>query len=225
MSTVTQLLSLVLLIAGSVPVLGQKVSPVNTSDPANPASTTLGSNTTTNTAELATLGGGCFWCVEAIYQRIHGVKSVVSGYAGGKTDNPAYEDVCTGQTGHAEVIQLEFDPAQVSYEHILEVFWLAHDPTTLNRQGADVGTQYRSVIFYHNDRQKQAAEKSKQAAASQFRDPIVTQLAPLTKFFQAEKYHQSYFTSNPRAPYCSFVIRPKLEQVLKKLSKPSPVKP
>jgi peptide-methionine (S)-S-oxide reductase len=152
------------------------------------------------------------------------VKSVASGFSGGKRENPTYEEVCTGQTGHAEVIQVEFDPAQVSFENILEVFWLAHDPTTLNRQGADVGTQYRSAIFYHSERQKQLAEKSKQAAASHFGSPIVTQIVPFTKFYKAEKYHQSYYKTNPNAPYCARVIRPKLDKVLKKLSEPGSIK-
>lgn len=178
------------------------------------------SSSSSNNVALATLGGGCFWCVEAIFQRIHGVKSVKSGYAGGRVENPTYEDVCSGQTGHAEVIQIEFDPSQVAYEQILDVFWLAHDPTTLNRQGADTGTQYRSVIFYHDATQKELAEKSKASAAKEFSKPIVTQIAPLTKFYKAEKYHQSYFNSNPSASYCAFVIRPKLDKVLKKLGQP-----
>jgi len=178
------------------------------------------SSSATNITELATLGGGCFWCVEAIFQRIHGVKSVTSGYSGGQRDNPTYEEVCTGQTGHAEVIQIAFDPAQVTYDKILQVFWLAHDPTTLNRQGADVGTQYRSAIFYHSEAQKLAAEKSKKSAAGEFHDPIVTQIVPFTKFYPAEKYHQSYYNNNSSVPYCSFVIRPKLNKVLKKLEAP-----
>src|SRR5262249_42887612 len=150
-----------LVLAGTVPGFTQAPK-MNTDKPSSSA---------TNSTQLATLGGGCFWCVEAIFQRIHGVKSVTSGYSGGQRQNPTYEDVCTGQTGQAEVIQIEFDPAQVSYEKILEVFWLAHDPTTLNRQGNDVGTQYRSVIFYHSEAQKQAAEKSKQHAVAEFRNP------------------------------------------------------
>jgi peptide-methionine (S)-S-oxide reductase len=180
------------------------------------------SKSNTNSTELATYGGGCFWCVEAIFQRLDGVKSVASGYAGGKRDNPTYEEVCAGTTGHAEVIQIEFDPSRISYEDLLDVFWQAHDPTTLNRQGADVGTQYRSIILYHNERQKAAAEKSKQAAASQFKAPIVTEIVPLTKFYIAERYHQNYFNNNPKAPYCSFVIRPKLDKLLKKLTKVKP---
>ena len=176
----------------------------------------------TNQTELATYGGGCFWCTEAVFQRLNGVKSVVSGYAGGKNPNPTYEEVCTGTSGHAEVIQIEFDPSKISYESLLDIFWVAHDPTTLNRQGADVGTQYRSVIFYHNDRQKEAAEKSKKAAASQFKDPIVTEISPLPKFYKAEAYHQNYYNNNPNAGYCRVVIRPKLDKLVKKLSAPKP---
>lgn len=172
-------------------------------------------NAETTKTQLATFGGGCFWCVEAVYQRLDGVKSVASGYAGGKTANPTYEQVCSGLTGHAEVIQIEFDGAKISYEQLLAVFWQAHDPTTLNRQGADRGTQYRSVIFHHNDAQKVAAEKSKQAAQKQFRDPIVTEIVPFTKFYAAEKYHQDYFNRNRNAPYCSIVIRPKIEKLEK----------
>jgi peptide-methionine (S)-S-oxide reductase len=176
----------------------------------------------TNATELATYGGGCFWCVEAIFQRLDGVKSVTSGYAGGRKENPTYKEVCGGDTGHAEVIQIEYDPKKITYAQLLDVFWQAHDPTTLNRQGADRGTQYRSIILYHDEKQKQAAETSKKAAASQFRDPIVTEIAPLTKFYKAEGYHQNYYNDNSNAPYCQFVIRPKLDKLLKKLSKPKP---
>lgn len=176
----------------------------------------------TNATELATYGGGCFWCVEAIFQRLDGVKSVVSGYAGGKTENPTYKEICGGDTGHAEVIQIEYDPKKISYAQLLDVFWQAHDPTTLNRQGADRGTQYRSIILYHDERQKQVAESAKKAAAGQFRDPIVTEIVPLTKFYKAEGYHQNYYNDNKNAPYCQFVIRPKLDKLLKKLSKPTP---
>jgi peptide-methionine (S)-S-oxide reductase len=176
----------------------------------------------TNATELATYGGGCFWCVEAIFQRLDGVKSVVSGYAGGKKDNPTYKEVCGGDTGHAEVIQIEYDPKKISYAQLLDVFWQAHDPTTLNRQGADRGTQYRSIILYHDEHQKQVAEASKKAAAGQFKDPIVTEIVPLTKFYKAEGYHQNYYNDNSNAPYCQFVIRPKLDKLLKKLSKPKP---
>lgn len=167
----------------------------------------------TNQLETATVGGGCFWCVEAVYERLPGVVSVTSGYAGGQTENPTYKQVCTGTTGHAEVTQIAFDPAKVSYSKILEVFWQAHDPTTLNRQGADEGTQYRSVIFYHDEKQKLLAEKSKLAAQAQFRNPIVTEIVPLKKFYPAEDYHQGYFDDNQRQPYCQAVIQPKLEKL------------
>lgn len=162
---------------------------------------------------LATIGGGCFWCTEAVLERVPGVLKAVSGYAGGKNANPTYEEVCTGRTGHAEVIQVEFDPAVVSYERILEVFFEAHDPTTLNRQGADEGTQYRSVIFYHDEAQHVAAGRAKLAAQAHWPDPIVTEIAPLTKFYPAEKYHQDYFKNNPTQGYCSFVIKPKMKKL------------
>ncbi len=166
--------------------------------------------------ELAIIGGGCFWCTEAVLERVPGVLKSVSGYAGGKTDNPTYEDVCTGRTGHAEVIQVEFDPAVVTYDKILEVFFEAHDPTTLNRQGADEGTQYRSVIFYHDEAQHVAAVRAKLAAQAHWPDPIVTEIVPLTKFYPAEKYHQDYFKNNPTQGYCSFVIRPKVKKLEQK---------
>jgi len=178
------------------------------------------SEKTTNGTELATFAGGCFWCIEAIFERLEGVKSVTSGYAGGHTENPTYEQVCTGATGHAEVTQIEFDPSKISYDQLLNVFWEAHDPTTLNRQGADRGTQYRSAIFYHSEAQKLAAEKSRKAAQTNFNSAIVTEIVPLTKFYKAENYHQDYFRNNPHAPYCAVVIRPKLDQLQKKLSKP-----
>jgi peptide-methionine (S)-S-oxide reductase len=163
--------------------------------------------------EEATLGAGCFWCVEAVFERLPGVQSVVAGYAGGTTPNPTYEQVCTDRTGHAEVAQITFDPSKISYEKLLEVFWEAHDPTTLNRQGADVGTQYRSVIFYHDEKQKTAAEKSKQEVQKNFSDPIVTEIKPLTHFYKAENYHQEYFNKNSNAPYCRLVIKPKLDKL------------
>lgn len=165
---------------------------------------------------FATFGGGCFWCTEAVFEMLPGVKAVVSGYAGGKTVDPSYEDICTGRTGHAEVIQVEYWPHDVSYERLVEVFFEAHDPTTLNRQGADEGTQYRSVIFWHDEAQKAAAEKGKAAAQAHFDDPIVTEISPLTKFYPAEKYHQDYFRNNPGAGYCTFVIKPKVSKLMKK---------
>jgi peptide-methionine (S)-S-oxide reductase len=163
--------------------------------------------------EKATFGGGCFWCVEAVYERLPGVQSVISGYAGGTKPNPTYEEVCTGQTGHAEVAQITYDPTKITYEQLLEMFWQAHDPTTLNRQGADVGTQYRSVIFYHDEKQKAAAEKSKLEAQQSFDDPIVTDIQPLTVFYPAENYHQDYYRNHENAPYCAFIIKPKLKKL------------
>jgi peptide-methionine (S)-S-oxide reductase len=171
------------------------------------------------TSDFAVLGGGCFWCLDAEYKTVDGIKSITSGFAGGKTADPTYEQVCTGQTGHAEVVQIEFDPSKISYEKVLELFWLAHDPTTLNRQGNDEGTQYRSIILYRNEAQKAAAEKSKLAAAKLFKDPIVTEIVPLTKFYPAEDYHQNYFANNPNAGYCAFVIRPKVDKFVKETKK------
>jgi peptide-methionine (S)-S-oxide reductase len=178
--------------------------------------TTDSSSKSASKTELATMGGGCFWCTEAVIERLAGVKKVTSGYAGGRTANPSYEDVCSGDTGHAEVIQVEFDPAVISYEKILEVFFEAHDPTTLNRQGADAGTQYRSVIFYHNEEQHKVAGRAKVAAQALWPDPIVTEIAPLTKFYAAEGYHQDYFRKNPNQGYCSFVIKPKVKKLEEK---------
>lgn len=172
-------------------------------------------NTTTNKTELATFGGGCFWCMEAVFQRLPGVKSVTSGYAGGHTENPTYQQVCSGDTGHAEVIQIEFDPQKISYEKLLDVFWEEHDPTTLNRQGNDEGTQYRSIILYHDEAQRKAAEKSKADAQKKFFRPIVTEIVPLKKFYPAEDYHRDYYNNNSNAPYCRFVIQPKLEKLEK----------
>jgi len=164
--------------------------------------------------EIATFGGGCFWCAEAVFQRIPGVKSVVSGFAGGTTPNPTYEQVCTGDTGHAEVVQIQFDPLLITYDKLLEVFWEAHDPTTLNRQGNDSGTQYRSIILYSNEAQKRAAEKSKAEAARHFSSPITTQIVALTKFYPAEKYHQNYYNEHQSQNYCQFIIRPKLRKLI-----------
>jgi peptide-methionine (S)-S-oxide reductase len=161
----------------------------------------------------ATLGGGCFWCVEAVYQAVPGILGVTSGYAGGKVANPTYEEVCTGRTGHAEVVQIEFDPKKVSYEQIMDLFWQAHDPTTPNRQGADIGTQYRSIILYENDAQKVAAERSKGAAQAHFKNPIVTEIVPLQVFYPAETYHQDFYDKNPNYPYSQAVIAPKLEKL------------
>ena len=163
--------------------------------------------------EKATLGGGCFWCIEAVFERLPGVQSVVSGYSGGIKSNPTYEEVCTGRTGHAEVAQITFDPAKISYVQLLKMFWEAHDPTTLNRQGADVGTQYRSVIFFHSEEQRIAAEKSKAEAQKEFSDPIVTEIRPLKEFYPAESYHQDYLRNNPNAPFCMIVIKTKLKKL------------
>lgn len=159
------------------------------------------------------LGGGCFWCVEAAYRRIEGVISCESGYAGGAAPNPTYRDVCTGTTGHAEVVRVTFDPLRRSLDDVLEFFWKVHDPTTLNRQGADVGTQYRSVIFCTDDAQREAAERSKRDAQPLFRDPIVTTIEPLETFYAAEDYHKDYYELNPRQGYCRAVIQPKLEKL------------
>lgn len=167
--------------------------------------------------DTATLGAGCFWCIEAVFQQLKGVQSVSSGYAGGKRENPSYEQVCSGATGHAEVVQITYDPNEITYPEILEVFWTVHDPTTLNRQGADVGTQYRSVIYYHNDLQRVQAEeyKAKLDQSGAFDDPIVTEISPMPVFYKAEAYHQNYFNENGNQPYCSYVIRPKLEKFKK----------
>jgi peptide-methionine (S)-S-oxide reductase len=179
-------------------------------------STTDAMNTIeTNKIEIADLGGGCFWCMEAVFERLPGVLTVTSGFAGGTTENPTYRAVCSETTGHAEVTEIKFDPAKVSYGRLLEVFWQAHDPTTLNRQGADEGTSYRSIILYRNEQQKQIAEQSRSEAQKNFRDPIVTEIVPLKKFYPAEDYHQQYYDNNSNAGYCRIVIAPKLEKLEK----------
>ncbi|HOA22999.1 MAG: peptide-methionine (S)-S-oxide reductase MsrA [Aggregatilineales bacterium] len=167
--------------------------------------------------ETATLGGGCFWCLEAVYDQLRGVQDVVSGYAGGHVENPTYEQVSSGQTGHAEVVQITFDPDVISYGEILDVFFTIHDPTTLNRQGADIGTQYRSVIFYHSEEQRRIAVEKMKAIedAGIWDDPIVTQLEPFDAFYPAEAYHQEYYARNPNAGYCQFVIKPKVAKFRK----------
>ncbi len=167
-----------------------------------------------DTHELATFGAGCFWCTEAIFSRLDGVISVVPGYSGGTVPNPTYEQVCTGTTGHAEVCQITFDPRRISYDELLEVFWKTHDPTTPNRQGNDVGTQYRSVIFYHTEQQRERAEYYKRALSDSgiFPAPIVTEIVPFTAFYPAEDYHHRYFERNPEKAYCALVIRPKVEK-------------
>jgi peptide-methionine (S)-S-oxide reductase len=169
-------------------------------------------NSTMIKTETAVMGGGCFWCLEALLQTVDGVVKVTSGYAGGKVPNPTYEQVCAGDTGHAEVIQIEFNPDRLTYPKLLELFWKAHDPTTLNRQGPDTGTQYRSIILYSNEEQKKLAEKSKTEAARHFKSPIVTQIVALEKFYPAETYHQNYYRNNPNAGYCRMVIQPKLSK-------------
>lgn len=170
-----------------------------------------------DTTSIATFGAGCFWCVEACFSEMKGVKQVLSGYMGGSTQNPTYKDVCTGTTGHAEVAQIIFDPSIISYEELLEVFWFVHDPTTLNRQGNDVGTQYRSVVFYHSEQQKELAEfyKKKLDESGAYSNRIVTEISPAAEFYVAEDYHQGYFKDNPNQPYCSAVVRPKVEKFRK----------
>jgi peptide-methionine (S)-S-oxide reductase len=167
--------------------------------------------------EIATLAGGCFWCLEAVFDDLNGVASVESGYMGGRTANPTYEQVCSGDTGHAEVVQLTFDPDVVSFKEILEVFFVIHDPTTLNRQGNDAGTQYRSAVFYHSAEQKSAAEQviAKLNAARIYDDPIVTEVVAASRFYVAEDYHQEYFQRNPAQPYCAYVVRPKVAKFRK----------
>ena len=169
----------------------------------------------TNKTEIADLGGGCFWCMEAVFERLPGVISVTSGFAGGTTENPTYQQVCTETTGHAEVTEIVFDPAKISYDKLLDVFWQAHDPTTLNRQGADEGTSYRSIILYRDEKQKLEAEKSKLAAQANFKNPLVTEIVPLKKFYKAEDYHQEYYDKNTNAFYCQIVIAPKLRKLEK----------
>ena len=167
--------------------------------------------------EQTTFGAGCFWCVEAVFEQLDGVMDVRSGYTGGSTETPAYEDICTGNTGHAEVIQIDFDSTLISYDKLLNIFWESHDPTTLNRQGADTGTQYRSAIYFHSETQKELARKSKDTADKMklYSDPIVTEISPLTKFYIAENYHQDYYRINQNAPYCQIVIKPKLDKLFK----------
>jgi peptide-methionine (S)-S-oxide reductase len=167
-----------------------------------------------NNIEIATLGNGCFWCTEAVFQNVKGVIKVESGYSGGDTENPTYKDICTGTTNHAECLQITFDNSILSYEELLKIFWETHDPTTLNRQGNDVGTQYRSIIFYHNERQLSIAETYKASLniSGNFKNPIVTLIEPATTFYKAEDYHQNYYNENGSASYCQFVVRPKVEK-------------
>lgn len=168
--------------------------------------------------ETATFAGGCFWCTEAIFKRLKGVTKVTSGYTGGRKDNPTYDQVSMGTTGHAEAVQIEFDPSIISYKTLLDVFWATHNPTTLNRQGADVGTQYRSAIFYHNEQQKQAAERSKEEmdTSGYYPGHIVTEISPFETFYTAEEYHKDYYDANPQAGYCTLVIDPKIKKLVDK---------
>lgn len=193
----------------------EKVSGVfaNTSD----KKTQTNMNDSNTRLDTATFGAGCFWCVEAVFQDLEGVKSVASGYSGGKIKNPTYREVCSGLTGHAEVIQIAYNPDKISFDELLEVFWQTHDPTTLNQQGADRGTQYRSVVFYHNEEQKVLAEKYKKALndSQAFANPVVTEISAYTEFYKAEDYHQNYFNENGEEPYCRMVIKPKVDKFKK----------
>lgn len=172
---------------------------------------------TSDSLEIATFGAGCFWCIEACFSQLNGVNQVLSGYMGGATENPTYKDICTGKTGHAEVAQIMYNPAIISYEELLEVFWFVHDPTQLNRQGNDIGTQYRSVIFFHNNEQKEIAEfyKKKLNDSGAYSAAVVTEISAVSQFYVAEDYHQGYFVDNPNQPYCSAVVRPKVEKFTK----------
>lgn len=173
-----------------------------------------------NGFEIATFAGGCFWCTEEVFKRLKGVSSVISGYTGGEMDNPNYEQVSSGRTKHAEAVQIKFDTKIISYDRLLDIFWATHNPTTLNKQGADVGTQYRSVIFYHSDEQKEKIEKSKDKMdkSGKFNNQIVTEVVPFEKFYDAESYHQNYYDKNQDAPYCSIVINPKIEKLIKEFN-------
>jgi len=166
-----------------------------------------------NVTEFALVGGGCFWCTEAVFEKLDGVIEVISGYAGGETNNPTYKEICTGKTGHAEVIRIKFDPRIISYSEILQIFGNAHDPTTLNRQGADVGTQYRSTVMFFNEEQKEIAHLWKEKLSKSLVDPVVTEIVPAPRFYPAEEYHQDFYFKNPNQGYCSFVIRPKLKKL------------
>jgi len=205
---ISLLLTVAIACGAGQPEKKQPVSPMQTvqNQSTNPSGNT----------EIATLGGGCFWCVEAIYQDLNGVLKVESGYSGGHIDNPTYKEVCSGLTGHAEVIQVTFDPAIVSFQDVLRVFFTVHDPTTLNRQGNDSGTQYRSVIYYHSEAQKKMAEAAIIEAKEAWDDPIVTEVSPFEKFYKAEDYHQNYYKDNPNQGYCSFIIAPKVKKFREK---------
>jgi peptide-methionine (S)-S-oxide reductase len=211
-NSIRKLLALAsVLIWGEVIMLEAQKPPTAAPTPSTTAPTPAGP------LEVATFGSGCFWCTEAVFEQLRGVISVESGYSGGTVKNPTYKQVCTGLTGHAECVRILFDPKIISYAELLEVFWQSHDPTTPNQQGADIGTQYRSVIFYHNEQQRHLAEsyKKKLDEARAFRAPIVTQIVPAAEFYRAEDYHQNYYKLNRQAPYCQMVIRPKLDKVKK----------
>lgn len=182
-------------------------------DPSSTPQSTVMQNKDSSNLEIASFGAGCFWCVEAVFETLDGVQAVESGYMGGQIEDPTYREICTGTTGHAEITQIAFDPSVISYETLLGWLWRSHDPTTLNRQGADTGTQYRSAIFYHNEAQREAAEASKAAAQQDFDRPIVTEITEASKFYVAEEYHQDYYRLNKSAPYCQMVITPKLRKL------------
>ena len=218
-NSVNAIFSFILVAAGTLSSCAQKTSNDNNKTMSNTsAATSKEQNTSSAAYDTATLANGCFWCTEAIFEQLEGVVSATSGYTGGKTENPTYKQVCTGETGHAECLQIVYDPKKISFDELLEVFWETHDPTTLNRQGNDEGTQYRSGVFYHNEEQKQKAEKYKAELnkSGAFDKPIVTEITPFTKFYPAEDYHQQYFDNNEGAnPYCRIVIRPKVDKFRK----------
>jgi peptide-methionine (S)-S-oxide reductase len=202
---------------GQISGANQAVNQTMPSNPIQPSAAGIPApDSSVPALEVATLGAGCFWCIEAVLQDLKGVTRVVSGYSGGHVENPSYKAVCAGTTGHAEVIQVFFDPQVIAYRDVLEVFFNVHDPTTLNRQGNDVGPQYRSAIFYHSPEQQQVAQEMKQTAQAWWPEPIVTEIAPFTKFYPAEDYHQNYYKDNPNQPYCSFVIAPKYRKFREK---------
>ena len=206
-----KLLILGLISLGIIPACTSQNNPSSQSDNNPPKDQMVDKNMNT---EIAFFGAGCFWCVEAVFQELNGVLKVESGYMGGNTPNPTYREVCSGLTGHAEITKITFDPSVISYAELLEILWTTHDPTTLNRQGADAGTQYRSAIFYQNEEQKKIAEKSKAEVAPKIWDkPIVTEIVPATTFYMAEDYHQDYFANNQNAGYCQMVIVPKVQKV------------
>jgi peptide-methionine (S)-S-oxide reductase len=208
-----KILTILSFVAGLISCTGQ----TNTSKVKTMSNNDSIKNNTVASTDTATFGTGCFWCTEAIFQQVDGVLKVTSGYSGGQTDNTDYKEVCTGTTGHAECLNIVYDTSKISFDDLLEIFWQVHDPTTLNRQGADAGTQYRSVIFYHNDEQKNKAEKYKTELnkSGAWDKPVVTTLEPFVKFYAAENYHQNYYNDNPGQGYCQFVIRPKVEKFQK----------